>query len=132
MRVIFTFDPTRTLEFWLVRDYVPESAERDRLLLPRIDTLVDLLGGAEVIAVPVPWDCSDGFLAAYWRRPERYLDPQVRASISAIATLPDSIVTPAMQRLADDLASGAWAERNVELRDRDEMDYGYKLLVSRD
>jgi SAM-dependent methyltransferase len=132
VRVIFTFDPTRTAEFWLVRDYLPESTERDRLRLPRIDTLVDLLGGAEVIAVPVPWDCSDGFFAAYWRRPERYLDPQVRASISAIATLPDAVVTRAMERLADDLASGAWAAGNAELLGRDEMDYGYKLLVSRD
>jgi hypothetical protein len=36
-----------------------------------------------------------------------------------------------MQQLAADLASGAWAERNGELLARDEMDYAYRLLVSR-
>lgn len=36
-----------------------------------------------------------------------------------------------MVRLAQDLASGARAARNAELLELDEMDYSYRLLVSR-
>jgi SAM-dependent methyltransferase len=132
LRVVFTFDPTRGDDLWLVRDYLPEIQELEHARAPRIDTLVELLGGAEVSVVPVPWDCSDGFQAAYWRRPERYLDPEVRASISTLAMLPEAVVERAMTRLAVDLGSGAWAARNAELLSRDEMDYAYRLLVSRE
>jgi len=32
--------------------------------------------------VLIPWDCADGFFEAYWRRPEAYLDENVRRGIS--------------------------------------------------
>jgi SAM-dependent methyltransferase len=131
LRIVFTFDPARQHDFWLVRDYLPEIEELERKRAPTIDALVRLLGGAEVSAVPIPWDCTDGFQAAHWRRPEAYLDPAVRASISTLAMLPPALVEHAMARLAQDLASGAWAARNAELLERDEMDYAYRLLVSR-
>ena len=131
LRVVFTFDPLTQSDLWLVRDYMPEIQALEDARAARIDTLVDLLGGAEVSAIPVPRDCTDGFQAAYWCRPERYLDPVVRASISTFALLPAALVDRAMQRLAADLKSGAWAERNAELQGREEMDYGYRLLVSR-
>ena len=38
-----------------------------------------------LVELPVPADCTDGFFAAYWRRPEAYLDPGVRATISTFA-----------------------------------------------
>ena len=62
-------------------------------------------------SVPVPHDCMDGFMAAYWRRPERYLDPEVRANISGLALLHRRRSEPGMRRLAADLESGAWHER---------------------
>jgi SAM-dependent methyltransferase len=132
LRVVFTFDPVAQSDFWLVRDYLPDIQALEDKRAARIDTLLELLGGAEVSVVPVARDCTDGFQAAYWCRPERYLDPAVRASISTLAMLPEPVVERAMQRLAADLASGAWAERNAELKGRDEMDYGYRLLVSVD
>ena len=131
LRVVFTFDPERQIDLWLVRDYLPAIQELELIRSPTIAQLAELLGGAEVSPVLVPWDCSDGFQAAYWRRPERYLDPEVRASISTLALLPQAMVDDAMTRLAADLASGAWAARNAELLARDEMDYAYRLLVSR-
>ena len=82
--------------------------------------------------MPVAWDCTDGFLAAHWRRPAAYLEPAVRASISGLALLPAGVVDSAMRRLAEDLDSGAWALRNAELLERDEMDYGYRLVVSQE
>lgn len=132
LRILFTFDPERSRDFWLVRDYLPEIPALELKRAPRIQTLVGWLGDAEVSSVAVPWDCSDGFQAAYWRRPERYLDAKVRASISTLAMLPETTVEHAMARLSSDLDSGLWEARNREILSRDEMDYGYRLIVSRE
>lgn len=71
--VLLTWDPGGP-GFWLVRDYFPEIADLDRESFPTIAALCAMLGrDAEVIPVPIPADCTDGFLGAYWRRPEAYL-----------------------------------------------------------
>jgi hypothetical protein len=80
--------------------------------------------------VPIPHDCRDGFLMAYWRRPEAYLDPTVRANISVFALLPPAEVDAMVAALDADLRSGAWERRNAELLGRDEYDFGYRLLVA--
>jgi SAM-dependent methyltransferase len=128
-RVVFTFDPAREDGFWLVGDYLPEAVFEWPEAFS-IDAIVDGLGGGEVEVVAVPWDCTDGFQAAYWRRPERYLDPSVRRSISTFARIDEVAVDRAMRRLAADLESGAWAERHADLLTRSEVDYGYRLIVS--
>jgi hypothetical protein len=79
--------------------------------------------------VPVPADCNDGFFCAYWKRPEAYLDPEVRISISALALLGDEVLEPGLRRLAEDIRSGRWAERNRELLDLDSYDWGYRLVI---
>ena len=40
------------------------------------------MGAERVEVVPIPYDCTDGFQAAHWRDPERYLDPVVRSGMS--------------------------------------------------
>jgi SAM-dependent methyltransferase len=62
--VVLTWDQTVIRNFWLLREYLPEAARVNDALYVPIDHLVELLGGAEVQAVPVPWDCADGFGAA--------------------------------------------------------------------
>ena len=131
LRVVFTFDPARQADLWLVRDYLPEVEQFESKRAPGIEQLAGMLQDAEVSPVPIPWDCSDGFQGAYWRRPAAYLNPQVRASISTLAMLPTSLVEAAMARLRRDLDSGAWAERNAHLMERVELDLGYRLIVSR-
>ena len=83
----------------------------------------------EISAVPIPHDCSDGFLCAYWRRPAAYLDPRIRAAISSFWAIGD--VSEKLERLAGDLGSGAWAQRHAELLDLDECDYGYRLVTTK-
>ena len=78
--------------------------------------------------MPIPHDCTDGFLCAYWRRPEAYLDPRVRQGISSFWKIGD--VSDGLNALADDLESGAWAERHADLLDLDEADFGYRLVVA--
>jgi SAM-dependent methyltransferase len=128
-QVVLAFDVEETGEFWLARDYLPEVVELDRKRLPPLERVVELLGGALVEAVPVPHDCTDGFFGAYWRRPEAYLDPAVRAGISTLAVLGDAL-RPGLDRLAADLASGAWRQRNAALLELDEVDLGYRLLIA--
>ncbi len=126
--VLLTWDPDFE-GFWLARDYLPGIIARDRATFPPVAELADALGGAEVTDVPVPRDCTDGFLCAYWARPAAYLDPGVRGAISALAVLHDA--GPAMARLAEDVASGAWARRNAAIVDLPELGLGYRLVVAR-
>ena len=111
-------------------DYLPESASIDAPRMPSIDRVVELLGGeATIETVPVPADCRDGFFCAFWRRPHAYLDPVVRAGMSNLALLGDAAL-PGLARLADDLESGAWEARHADLLELDELDLGYRIVVS--
>ena len=76
----------------------------------------------------VPSDRTDGFFGAYWKQPSLYLDEAVRASMSGLALLKDSVVDAAMARLEEDLQSGAWLRANRELLDRSTVDLGYRLV----
>jgi SAM-dependent methyltransferase len=127
--VILSWDQATTGRFWLVRDYLPEVAASDSRA-PTTQRLVGLLGGADVTAVPVPHDCADGFMAAWWRRPAAYLDPEVRAGISSLSLL-EGRLDAGLGRLARDLSSGRWHERYADLLELEELDAGYRLIVSR-
>jgi SAM-dependent methyltransferase len=126
---LFTWDPQTVCDSWLVRDYLPGFA---RLVPPdfRLKQTVAGLGGGRVEPVPIPFDCRDGFLHAYWRRPEAYLDPRVRNGISVFARLEPEEIEQALTRLAADLDSGRWSRRNRELLELDELDLGYRLVVA--
>ncbi len=71
--VILTFDPEAHY-FWLA-DYIPEIVELDQPIMPKMSEYGRILGDVKIEDVPVPYDCTDGFLGAYWRRPHAYLDP---------------------------------------------------------
>lgn len=127
--VVFTFEPGEVGGFWLTEAYFPEIVELDRRY-PSIADLVRHLGDCKVDRIPIPHDCVDGFLAAYWRRPEAYLDPDVQAGISAFALLDDDVVTRGMARLKGDLESGAWENRFGHIRQLEALDVCYRLLVA--
>jgi hypothetical protein len=84
----------------------------------------------ETRPVPIPHDCRDGFLGAYWCRPHAYLRADVRAAISAFAKLEEAEVTAGLARLRADLDSGAWRERNGALLSLEAVDLGYRLVVA--
>jgi SAM-dependent methyltransferase len=48
-----------------------------------------ILGPVQRIAVPIPHDCTDGILCAYWRRPAAYFEPKVRRSMSSFWKIGD-------------------------------------------
>ncbi len=124
---ILTWDP-QSRGFWLVDDYFPGILEVDRAILPTLGELRLALGEIEVREIPVPHDCCDGFLGAYWRRPEAYLDAGARAAISTFQRIGD--LEPGLQRLRGDLDNGRWHDRHGALLERDELDLGYRLVVA--
>lgn len=125
--VLLTYDPAFR-GFWLA-DYIPELVALDEAQMPAMTDYEAWLGPVEVSAVPIPQDCSDGFLCAYWRRPRAYLDPKVRAAMSTFWKLGD--VSAGLERLARDLDSGAWARRHAALLEREACDLGYRLVTTR-
>src|SRR4029078_4224186 len=80
--VVFLFDTSDAGQFWLTRDYLPEVGSLSGFrVLAGLPTLAAAIC-AETAPVTIPWDCADGFYEAYWRRPEAYLDEDVRRGIS--------------------------------------------------
>ena len=127
--VVFSWEPRSLGDSWLVRDYLPGFAR----MVPRdysLEQMLTGLGGGRIEPVPIPHDCRDGFLHAYWRRPRAYLDPRVRAGISVFQLLEPGEVEAAVERLAADLDSGEWERRNGWLLELEELDLGYRLLVT--
>lgn len=127
---VLTWDQRQFQEFWLLREYLPQVAAADGARAVPVDHLAELLGGARIDTVAVPYDCTDGFGAAYWRRPHAYLDPVVRAGMSMLALARDEILWPGLRRLAADLKSGRWYKRHYDLVQLTQMDAGYRLLVA--
>ncbi|HEY0113894.1 MAG TPA: class I SAM-dependent methyltransferase [Allosphingosinicella sp.] len=125
--VILTYDPAFR-GFWLA-DYLPELVDLDEAQMPRMEDYERWLGPVSISAVPIPHDCTDGFLCAYWRRPAAYLDARVRAAMSSFWALGD--VFGPLGRLDEDLESGAWVERYGHLTALEALDCGYRLVVTR-
>lgn len=123
---ILTYDPAFR-GYWLA-DYLPELVALDEAQMPRMAVYEASLGPVTIAPVPIPHDCTDGFLCAYWRRPAAYLEPRIRAAMSSFWALGD--VSEALGRLDRDMVSGAWDRRYGDLRGLDAHDCGYRLVVS--
>jgi SAM-dependent methyltransferase len=127
--VLLTFDPEADA-FWLVREYLPHFAEMDRRQFPQMNAYENVFDAGtriDIQDVPVPRDCTDGFLAAYWARPSAYLDPAVRSGISSFAS-PGA--ETGLAQLAADLKSGAWHARHGHLLSAETLDVGYRLVIA--
>ncbi len=124
--VIFTWDPGFS-GFWLA-DYFPEILDIDRSIFPPIADYEAAMGEVSVVSVPIPHNCRDGFLCAYWRRPQAYLDSGIRSGMSTFSKIAD--VEAGLVNLKNDLDSGVWWERYRYLHCEEELDLGYCLVVA--
>lgn len=122
--VFLTFDPSFR-GFWLA-DYFPALVTLDEGQMPKMEDYATWLGSVKISAMPIPHDCTDGFLAGYWRRPAAYLDERVRAAMSSFWVLDD--VSEGLRKLEADLKSGAWEQRYSHLLTLDDLDCGYRLV----
>ena len=125
--VILTWDPAAP-GFWLTRDYFPDLIAIDRPTFPSLEEIRSFLGRIEVEALPIPHDCTDGFLGAYWRRPRAYLDAGVRGAISTFTRL--TTLEPGLTHLRRDLDDGTWERRHGALLARRELDLGYRIVIA--
>ncbi len=129
-QVIFFFDAGLTAQFWALEYFVDARTVPSESNAPDAQRIGRVLDIEEVRVAPVPSDCTDGFGAAFWARPEAYLEPAVHASMSWLAQLDPAVLERATDRLAGDLASGAWDERFGHLRTMGELDAGYRIVIA--
>ena len=129
-QVLVVYEPLVSHSFWLV-DYFPEVLTADlETGAPTPEEVGRHLHVVDVQTMWIPADCSDGVAAAYWRRPEAYLDPEVQRSMSILALLPEDVVARGAAALAADLRDGTWHERHGDLLERSEADFGYRLAIA--
>jgi SAM-dependent methyltransferase len=127
--VVLTFDGDELQRLWL-EAYAPELIAAERRRYPPISAIAEAIGRqTDVIEVPIPIDCVDGFTEAFYARPEAFLDPAVRAGQSAWGFVSSAEIARTVQRLADDLASGEWDRRYGRLRSEPFFLGALRLLV---
>jgi SAM-dependent methyltransferase len=128
--IIMTFDPTALDNFWNVH-YFPELIEVEKARYPTIEFIKNSLGGnCEVVEVPIPLDCVDGFQEAFYGRPEAFLEKEVRLSQSAWGFLADDVQERLVKALADDLKSGEWDKKYGHFRTQPTFTCALRLIIS--
>jgi SAM-dependent methyltransferase len=130
--VVFTFVPGATEESarWLSNAYFPVIERFDATVFPPASLYEKVLGPCRLVPVAIPTDCTDGFLDAYWSRPEAYLDPNVRDGISAFRLMSKNDLWDGLSRLERDLEEGAWDLRFGRLRHEHAFDAGLRLVIA--
>lgn len=129
-QVLFTWDPNHPHKLWITTDYVPAIDVLEISRFTSLTSIVDALGAHTVERFEIPHDFTDGFQAAFWRRPEMYLDPDVRAASSTFASLPPEVVLPGIERLRRDLQTGKWHETYRELLAIERADFGHRIVIA--
>lgn len=133
--IILTFDPRLGEKFWL-NDYFPFIGEdTNRIFLPLSDIMALIQKNTqktvEASTLMLPHDLSDMFLAAGWRRPEIYLNPEVRAGMSAFALADFNVVKKGVNLLQEDLDSRKWDTNYEKVQKLKQIDVGYRFLCAK-
>jgi SAM-dependent methyltransferase len=128
--VVIFVASTLTSSLWLTAEYFPQMARARRPEIQPEQIAAQLGDDVRIEPLLLPRDCQDGFGEAFWGRPEAYLDPGVRAGMSAFGLLRRAEIEPGLRRLSADLESGAWDARHGHLREADELDTGHRLIVA--
>jgi SAM-dependent methyltransferase len=127
--VVFSFE-LDALPAWQL-DHLRAGIEIERRRYPTAAEVAGALGGrTRIEQIPTPADCGDGFFEAFWNRPERLLEPDVRAAQSIWPLLPDGEEERIVRRLRDELASGEWDREHGHLREKASYDGALRLIVS--
>ncbi len=127
--VIMAGDPEALNHFWL-SDYAPEVIAVEARRFPSIESIVDALGErTEILTVPIPLNCTDGFAEAYYGRPEGLLDPGARRACSAWSFVEPPVEERFVRELTRDLDDGTWDAKHGYLRTQPEFHGSLKLIV---
>lgn len=131
--VVLTLDAAALDQLWLT-DYIPDVVPVERARFPTMEQVTNLLGPGStdirVDVVAVPRDCTDGFSEAFYARPEAFLQPEIRAFTSGLALTDPAAVRRGLDRLRQDLTSGAWDARYGDLRAQPERLGALRLVTA--
>jgi SAM-dependent methyltransferase len=129
--ILLSFDIRLAQKIWLY-DYFPFLWEDALRFLPLKEqvNLIQSNSKRRVEAIPLllPYDLSDLFAAAAWRRPELYLQPEVRARISSFALANQDLVEQGVKLLAADLSNGKWTKKYGDIQNLTGIDIGYRFI----
>ncbi|MBR7827498.1 class I SAM-dependent methyltransferase [Actinospica sp. MGRD01-02] len=126
--VVVGGDPDRVRDYWLA-EYAPEMMEIEARRYPTIGEIAETLGGiVEVTQIPIPFDCTDGFIEAYYGRPEALLDPEARKACSAWSLVDEQRAARYVEALSEAIESGAWDARHGHLRTQPSFDGSLVLI----
>ena len=131
--VIFTFDCDAGRRTWMY-DYFPFFWDLFEDL-PSPQQLADMLGGvmgcdAKTESFLLPPDIKDGFAAAMWQKPWKYLEAGYRENISSFIKAGPDVAAQGVRRLADDLKSGNWEELYGRVTQVQTYDAGYRFVYT--
>jgi SAM-dependent methyltransferase len=129
--VILSCDPLLVQRFWL-NDYAPDVLAAEARRYPPLDRMGTLFGGrVDVLPVPIPRSCTDGFNEAYYGRPEQFLEDGARLACSAWSFVSPEVAAGYVDHLCHDLTTGAWDLRYGHLRALVEFEGSLRLIVAR-
>lgn len=128
--VILTCDPAEVEAFWL-SDYAPDVLSTEARRYPSMDAIRAGLGTEiDIVPVPIPLDCRDGFNEAYYGRPEMLLDDKARLSCSAWSFVPPETASAYVDALRTALETGAWDRKYGALRTAPDYRGSLYLVIS--
>jgi SAM-dependent methyltransferase len=129
--IIMTFDPDALNDFWNA-SYFPQVIEVEKKRYPTIDFITNVLGGqCEVLKIPIPFDCRDGFQEAFYGRPEAFLSKEVRRSQSAWGFISPELEEEYIRNFEKELSSGNWDKKFGHFRKQENFTCALRLVVAR-
>jgi hypothetical protein len=117
---------------WWLNDYAPELIVAEQMRCLPVSAIAAGLGGdTEIMTVPIPIDCADGFTEAFYGRPERLLEAAVRRAQSSWSFAGTEAEKRFVDRLSADLANGRWDGQHGYLRAQPSFAGSLRIVVSR-
>lgn len=128
--LVLSCDPQELERSWL-HAYAPKMIATEARRYPSMLAISNGLGGSgtQVVAVPIPLHCTDGFSEGYYGRPERLLDPGARLANSAWSFVDPAIGERFVSDLGRDLEDGTWDARHGYLRTQPHFEGSLRLIV---
>ncbi|MBA8878343.1 class I SAM-dependent methyltransferase [Phyllobacterium myrsinacearum] len=129
--LILSCDPDELYRSWLAY-YAPEMIAVEARRYPSMRSIREGLGRkVDIVPVPIPLGCVDGFGEAYYGRPERLLEKGARLANSAWSFVDPPAVDRFVEKLSHDLDAGIWDAMYGSLRTQPFFEGSLRLIIGR-
>lgn len=132
--VIATFDPYIACKKLWQFDYWPFLKEYEFNSYLDIDTIIQSIedvfrNKALVKTYEIPYDFSDKFSAAVWKRPDILLNKDAVQAMSVFNAYPKEKYYKGFFELSNDIKSGIWKDKYYYLCNIDKYDCGFRIIT---